>query len=84
MRDGRQARAWRPFSWWSAPRTRNADGSDPKGGDAVTDALSNTEAMTEHEARACIELIKQSVEDVRDRIYELHAREGWAALGYSS
>lgn len=41
-------------------------------------------AMTEGEARECIEDIKRSVEHIRVRVLELYERRGWQALGYGS
>jgi len=40
--------------------------------------------MTREEARACVERIKASAEEIRALIFELHEREGWRALGYAT
>lgn len=40
--------------------------------------------MTGDEARATVERIKGTLEDVRALLWELHEREGWRALGYAT
>jgi hypothetical protein len=40
--------------------------------------------MTETEARVLIEEIKTDISAVGAKLLELHEREGWKALGYSS
>lgn len=40
--------------------------------------------MSAEQARACIEAIKERVEDIRILALELYEREGWRSLGYES
>lgn len=40
--------------------------------------------MTAPEARACVDRIKGSMEDIRAQLWELKERQGWKALGYQS
>lgn len=40
--------------------------------------------MTVDEARACVDSIKSSLEDVRAQLFDLREREGWRALGFAS
>lgn len=40
--------------------------------------------MTENEARACVDEIKTSLENIRAQLFDLREREGWRALGYAS
>lgn len=47
-------------------------------------ALAGVVMMTRQEARACIDRIKASVDQVRKDLLALHDQEGWAALGYDS
>ncbi len=41
-------------------------------------------AMTADEARACVENIRASYNDMRRNVYNLYMRRGWVALGYDS
>ncbi|MBE7473108.1 MAG: hypothetical protein DPW09_31970 [Anaerolineae bacterium] len=46
--------------------------------------LTVVEEMTETEARLLVEEIKQDISAVGAKLLELHERQGWRALGYSS
>lgn len=51
---------------------------------ATLEQQSPAAPMTQEEARACVEQIHGHMRAARRAVYELHQREGWRALGYSS
>jgi hypothetical protein len=49
-----------------------------------TESLKNVTPMTAEEARAAVTEVNMRIDSVRQKLAELHRREGWKALGYSS
>lgn len=44
----------------------------------------NQAVMSEREARACVEVIRSGLEDIRRAVLDLYERQGWRALGYAN
>lgn len=52
--------------------------------DAASDQMINITPMTAEEAREWVDAIKSHLESLRGMLLELHRRQGWVALGYTS